>query len=74
MGHRGSQNKMAAPKQTIKSTTLIQTPDSDASQLSQRQIELEILDAESIRSELVGPSDLSQPHLQHETTLSNVLS
>ena len=46
-------------------TTKIQTPDSDnESQLSKRQIELEISGAESVRSEQVGPSESSQPQLQ----------
>ena len=41
----------------VKITTEIRIPDSDdESQLSWRQIEREISDAESVRSELVGPS------------------
>ena len=64
----------------MKITTQIQTHDSDdESQLSLRRIEKKIPDAESVRSELVGPSESSQPQLQRsvvvrETTLSNLLS
>ena len=64
----------------MKITTQIQTPDSDdESQLSLRRIEPKIPDAESVRSELVGPSKSSQPQLQRsvvvrETNLSNLLS
>ena len=41
----------------VKITTEIRTPDSDdESQLSWRQIEREISDAENVRSELISPS------------------
>ena len=65
----------------VKITTKIQTPDSDdKSQLSWRQIEPEISDAESVRSELVSPSRIitTTPavfcFVVNEATVSIVLS
>ena len=53
-------------KRNIKITTEIQTPDSDdESQLSQRRIESETSDAESVRSELVGPRVWVSLEAQH---------
>ena len=57
VGRRGGQEVTAAPRQTVKSTTEVQTPDSvDESQLSesQRHDEGNTSDAQSDSSELVG--------------------
>ena len=57
MGYRGGQKQKAATKQMVNITMEIQTSDSDdESHLYLRRIEIEISNAESVSSELLGPS------------------